>query len=127
VGASADTRKLAEEEAVRSLNSGIGYQQARNFLRAFSEQTGGFAYFPRFPAEIPELSRSITAFLRSEYTLSFSPPDSARDGKYHRLTIQIVGSDGKPLMVPDPSGKLRKISATARQGYQLLPLEETKH
>ena len=112
---------LAEEEVVRSARTPIGYLQSQTFLREFSEQTGGIAWFPRFQAELPEIFRSVVGFLRSEYTLSFTPPEAARDGKYHKLTVQVVGSDGKPLRITNESGRQRKVKAIARAGYQLPP------
>lgn len=108
---------LAEEEYTRSLNSNIGYLQARSWLKTFSDQTGGIAYFPRFSSELPDISRSITGFLRNEYTISFSPNRSLRDGKYHKLAVEVIGADGKRLTVRDEQGRERKVSVIARPGY----------
>jgi VWFA-related protein len=109
---------LAEGEYIRSRTSSIGYVQARTWLSSFSEQTGGFAAFPRFPAELPDVYRSIAAFLRNEYTLSFSPAREMRDGKYHKLRVQVIRPDGKPLTVVDEQGKKHKVIVYARSGYQ---------
>jgi VWFA-related protein len=108
---------LAEEEYVRSAGSDIGYLQARSQLNTFAELTGGMAFFPRFQAELPELFRSITGFLRSEYTLSFTPENAVRDGKYHRLSVEVVDRDGKPLTVVNEKGRRRKVTVIARAGY----------
>lgn len=40
-----------------------------------------------------------------------------RDGKYHKLKVNIVGPDGKPLKVTDKKGKNRKVIVYAREGY----------
>ncbi|MFP5228258.1 MAG: VWA domain-containing protein [Acidobacteriota bacterium] len=109
---------LAEEEYTRSQGSNVGYLQARSWLQSFAEQTGGVAFFPRFPAELPDIFRSVTGFLRNEYTLAFSPPKELRDGKTHRLTVQVIGPDGKPLTVRDDKGRERKLTVFARSGYQ---------
>jgi VWFA-related protein len=108
---------LAEEEYVRSAGSSIDYLQARSQLNTFAELTGGMAFFPRFQAGLPDLFRSITGFLRSEYTLSFTPEDAARNGKYHRLAVEVVGRDGKPLTVVNEKGRRRKVTVIARAGY----------
>lgn len=108
---------LAEEEYTRSRNSDISYLQARSFLNSFSEQTGGIAYFPRFAAEIHDNFESITGFLRNEYTLTFSPKGKFRDGKFHKLSVQAIRSDGKPLTVKDENGRERKLKIFARSGY----------
>lgn len=108
---------LAEQEYVRSGNSGIAYLQARSWLNTFSEQTGGIAWFPRFTGELPDIFRSITGVLRGEYTLSFAPEKAARDGKYHPLTVEVIGKDGKRLTVKNEKGRERKITVLARSGY----------
>lgn len=108
---------LAEEEYTRSRSSNIAYLQARSFLNTFSEQTGGIAYFPRFAAEISDNFESITGFLRNEYTLTFTPNRGSRDGKFHKLTVQVVRPDGKRLTVKDEKGRERKLTVFARSGY----------
>lgn len=107
---------LTEQENVRSLTSGVGYEQGRHTIRNIAEQTGGIAFFPRFPAELPDIFRSVTGFLRNEYTLSILP---VRDGRYHRLTVQVLGPDGKPLTSRDEKGRTRKVVVHSRLGYQL--------
>jgi VWFA-related protein len=101
----------------RSGSSAIGYLQAKNQLQTFANLTGGLAWFPRFEGEIPSLFRSVVGFLRSEYDLGFSPSGATRDGKYHKLKVEIVGRDGSPLRVTDAKGKRRKVMVYAREGY----------
>ncbi len=108
---------LAEQEYVRYGGSDISYVQSRSWLNTFAKQTGGLALFPRFESELPDIFRSVVGFLRSEYTLSYRPPKESRDGRYHRLKVEIVGPDGKPLKVTDDKGRRRKIEVYAREGY----------
>lgn len=108
---------LAEEEYTRSLNSSIGYLQARSWLKTFSDQTGGVAYFPRFSSEMSDVFHSITGFLRNEYTISFAPGRHSRDGQYHKLAVEVIGPDGKRLKVNDEKGRERKVTVIARPGY----------
>lgn len=108
---------LAEEEYTRSLGSDIGYLQARSSLNTFSELTGGIAYFPRFSSELPDVFHSIVGFLRNEYTLSFSPDRTSWDGKYHKLTVEVIRPDGRRLTVKNQKGRERKVSVMARPGY----------
>ena len=115
---------LAEAEYVRWSGSDVSYIQGKNTLSAFSKQTGGLALFPRFDAELPSIFRSVVGFLRGEYTLTFRPPKQSRDGLYHRLKVEIVGPDGKPLKVTDDKGRRRKIEVFAREGYTA-PLDTT--
>jgi VWFA-related protein len=108
---------LAEAEYVRYGGSDISYVQAKTWLNTFAQQTGGIALFPRFEGELPDIFRSVVGFLRNEYTLSFRPPRESRDGRYHRLKVELVGADGKPLKVTNDKGRRRKVEVYAREGY----------
>ena len=108
---------LAEEKNVRYGNTDISFMQTKSSLTTFSERTGGIAYFPRFEGELPDIFRSVAGYLRNEYSLSFRPPLASRDGRFHRLKVEIVGPDGKPLKVTNEKGKLRKVEVYTREGY----------
>lgn len=116
---------LAESEymaaEMRSGSSAIGYLQAKNQLQTFADLTGGMAWFPRFEGEVPSLFRSVVGFLRSEYDIGFTPAKEALDGRYHKLKVEVVGPDGKPLRVTDAKGRRRKIEVFARDGYVATP------
>ena len=109
---------MAEEAAIRSRHGedNINYLQAKNELTTFSNMTGGYAWFPRFQGEMPEIFNSVTSFLRSQYTLGFTPT-IAPDGKYHKLRVEIVDDQGNPMMLADKKGKMKKVTVYARQGY----------
>ena len=112
---------VAESEHLHSVGT-IGYLQAKNQLQTFAELSGGTAWFPRFEAEIPDIFKSVAAFLRSRYSVGFSPTHLLHDGKYHKLSVEIVQPDGSPLIVTDPKGKRQKLIVYAREGY-LAPKE----
>ncbi len=101
----------------RSGVSAIGYLQSKNQLQTFANLTGGIAYFPRFEGEIPDIFRSVVGFLRNEYDLGFSPSKETLDGRYHKLKVEIVTRDGRPLRVVDKKGRSRKVIVYAREGY----------
>jgi VWFA-related protein len=109
---------MAEERQVRSPRGGegISYLQAKNQLTTFSEMTGGYAWFPRFQGEMNEIFSSVASFLRSQYTVGFTPTTSP-DGKYHKLKLEIVDEQGNPMLQPDKKGKMKKVIVIARQGY----------
>lgn len=97
----------------------IGYLQAKNQLTQFAEMTGGYAWFPRFVGEAPEIFNSVAAFLRSQYTMAFSP-STPPDGRYHKLKVEAVDTDGSPLEVENRKGKKKKVIVYAREGYMAL-------
>lgn len=102
---------------MRSSRASMTYLQAKNQLDTFARLTGGIAYFPRFEGEIPDIFRSVVGFLRSEYEIGFSPAKTSLDGKYHKLKVEIVAPDGRPLKVINKQGKNRKVVVFAREGY----------
>lgn len=109
---------LAEAEAARPpLSSPLDYLQARNQLQTFAKLSGGSAWFPRFEGEMPEIFKSVGTILRSRYSIDFAPQELARDGKYHKVKVQIVQPDGSPLMVTTPEGKRQKPVVHSREGY----------
>jgi VWFA-related protein len=108
---------MGEDIDLRTFNGGgVGYLQARNQLTQFGEMTGGFAWFPRFQGEMPSIFNSVGAFLRSQYTMGFSP-NTSQDGKYHKLKVEVVDDQGNPLMIANKKGKLKGVTVYARRGY----------
>ncbi len=105
-------------ESHGSLGSHLNYLQAENQLRTFANETGGYAWFPQFDGEIPDIMRSVAAFLRHQYSLSYSPSNGAKDGKFHKIKVELVAPDGGPLTVQDQKGKKQKYQVYAREGYQ---------
>lgn len=108
---------LAESEYLSMYGTNVAYLQAKNQLDTFADRTGGIAYFPRFQGELPDIFRSVAGFLRSQYSLGFSPSNFTSNGTYHKLKVEIVAADGKPLKVRNEKGKIRKVVVYARQGY----------
>lgn len=96
--------------------AGVGYLQAKNQLTTFANITGGYAWFPRFEGEMPDIFNSVAGYLRSQYTLGFTPT-TPQDGKFHKLKIDAVDEQGNPLTVNDKKGKKKKTIVHARQGY----------
>lgn len=96
---------------------GVGYMQAKNQLQTFARMTGGYAFFPRFQGEMPDIFNTIASYLRGQYTLVFSP-STPQDGKYHKISVQVLDDDGNPLMLVNKKGKKKKVVVTAREGYK---------
>jgi VWFA-related protein len=96
--------------------AGVGYLQAKNQLSTFARMSGGYAWFPRFEGEMPSIFNSVAAFLRSQYTLAFSP-STPQDGRYHKLVVEVVDDQGNPLELANKKGKMKKAVVIAREGY----------
>lgn len=95
----------------------LDYLQAQNQLKTFSKETGGYSWFPRFEGEMPEIFSAVAGFLRNQYSISYSPSNRSRDGKFRKVKIELVAPDGSPLTVQDQKGKKLKYQVYAREGY----------
>ncbi|MGO4886063.1 MAG: VWA domain-containing protein [Bryobacteraceae bacterium] len=96
----------------------IGFLQADNQMNTFARETGGIAYFPRFYAEFPEIFAGISDALRNEYSIGYEPSNTARDGKFRKITVELVNpSTNEPLRVEDQKHKPIKYKIIAKNGY----------
>jgi VWFA-related protein len=107
---------MGEEIDLYGQGPNLGYIQAKNQLSTFARMTGGYAFFPRFQGEMPDIFGTVAAYLRSQYTLVFSP-STPQDGKYHKLILQVVDEQGNPMELVNKKGKKHKVVALAREGY----------
>ncbi len=117
IGMGRDIWERADALGYLSGAARVGRLQAENQLRSFSQMTGGQAYIPMFTGELPGIFEDITSRLRNQYTIVFTPAQRARDGKFHKVKVEVVGPDGQPLTAQDQKGKKHKIVVYAREGY----------
>ncbi len=96
---------------------GMNTVQGETELKYIAQYSGGQAYFPRFEAEIPSEYQQIAQQLRTQYSLGFIPSNPEKDGKYHKLRVELVDSDGSPLKIVNEKGKAVKYRLSARDGY----------
>jgi len=64
-------------------------QAASRGLERLSRETGGLT-FPNPGRKTSEVFSQIESDLRNMYVLGFTPPDDARDGKFHKLDVKTV-------------------------------------
>ena len=74
--------------------------QAQNTLKTFADSTGG-KYFPvTFPGEIPSTLQAISALMRSEYSLGYTPTNTRREGKRRKIQVKVnLGDQIDPKLV----------------------------
>ena len=84
-----------------------GGQMRKDFLKNLAEETGGRAFFPKRPADLPAAFAQIEQELRAQYLISYTPTNRARDGSYRRLQIEIT----------NPQLKKQNLRLSYRQGY----------
>ncbi len=90
---------------------------AKSQLTYIAQYSGGRAYFPRFEGEMPGIYQQIAGQLRLQYSLGFVPTNPVRDGKFHKLKIELVDEQGNALRIVDQKGKQVKYRVVSREGY----------
>ena len=103
---------------VRGGMRGLDYLQADNQMTTFARMTGGMAFFPRFPAEMPEDFSLINESIRNQYVLTYTPTNAKQDGSYRKLRVELVDDEGHPLRMQDEKHKPLKYDIIARDGYK---------
>jgi VWFA-related protein len=90
---------------------------AKAQLTYIAQYSGGQAYFPRFEGDLPGIYQQVAGQLRQQYSLGFVPTNPSRDGKFHKLKVELVDNQGSPLRIVDQKGKNVKYRIIAREGY----------
>jgi VWFA-related protein len=67
-------------------------QAVSHGLERLSRETGGLT-FPNPGRKTSEVFAQIESDLRNMYVLGFTPPEDARDGKFHKLEVKTVRKD----------------------------------
>jgi Ca-activated chloride channel family protein len=79
----------------------------RDLLQQISEGTGGRAFFPRRTEDLAAAFARIEQELRSQYLISYTPTNRARDGSFRRLQLDIT----------NPALRKQHLRLLYRQGY----------
>jgi VWFA-related protein len=95
----------------------LDFLQAENELKTFAKETGGQAWFPRFLGEYPGIFQALNQALRNTYLFTYSPTNTARDGKFRKIKVDLIGPNGDPLRITDEKGKPMKYVVIAKTGY----------
>jgi Ca-activated chloride channel homolog len=96
----------------------LDFLQADNQMRTFAKESGGMAFFPRFDGEMPGIFQSISEAMRNQYVLSYSPSNTAHDGKFRKIKVDLIDPDtNQPVVIKDEHGKPIKYQIVAKAGY----------
>ena len=82
-------------------------EMRRDFLKDLSEQTGGRAFFPKSADDLASAFAQIEQELRSQYLISYTPSNRARDGSFRKLRLEIT----------NPALRKQNLRLLYRQGY----------
>jgi VWFA-related protein len=97
----------------------MDFLQADNEMRTFSKETGGLSFFPRFLGEYGSVFNQIETALRDQYTLTYNPTNTARDGKFRHIKVELVNpATNEPLRIVNQKNKAIKYQIIAKAGYK---------
>jgi Ca-activated chloride channel homolog len=81
-------------------------KKARTALTQLAVATGGLAFFPEDASDTEAICTQIARDIRNQYTLAYYPTNTAHDGSYRTVQVEIIPPRG--------AGKL---SVRTRSGY----------
>jgi VWFA-related protein len=64
-------------------------------LRRMSSETGGQVFKVEKNHTLDEIFQEIQDEMRSQYAITYAPPNPKRDGSYHKIEIRVAGKDYK--------------------------------
>lgn len=85
---------------VDDLDSDAGFirkspkSKAKSFLEKLAADTGGRAYFPSSVTELPEIARSISSELRTQYSIGYLPPNDVPAGTFRNIKVTVNDGPG---------------------------------
>lgn len=124
IGTGAFIREIADSRGAMGGAQRMDYLQAENQLKTFAQMTGGLYFNPMFQGALPDIFHQINDSIRNQYILTYRPTNTANDGSFRHVKVQLVDNEGHPLRMQDEKGKPLKYSVIARDGYRAkLPVE----
>lgn len=94
------------------------FLQADNAMKTIAKMTGGRFYTPLFQASFRDAFVDIAQTIRNQYSLAYHPTNSAQDGSFRKIKVELVDDTGHPLKMRDQKGKDVKYQIVAREGYK---------
>jgi VWFA-related protein len=111
-------RDMADAQGGMGSLTRMDFLQADNAMRTFAKETGGQAFFPRFEGEYPSIFQTIHSALRNQYMITYSPTNTAHDGTFRKIKVDLVNpATNQPLIIQDQNKKQVKYSVVAKSGY----------
>ena len=121
IGTGAYVREMADARGGMGGVQRMDYLQAENQLKTFASMTGGLYFNPLFQGALPDIFGQINDSIRNQYILTYRPSNTANDGSYRHVKVQLVDNEGHPLRMQDEKGKPLKYSVVSRDGYRAKP------
>jgi Ca-activated chloride channel family protein len=70
------------------------------FLQKICEETGGRAIWVHHMSDLPTAMNDLSNQIRSEYLVSYNPAELQKDGRYHRVRVEVQPPPGLARVYP---------------------------
>ena len=80
-------------------------------LRKLAQDTGGEAHFPKDIQEVRGLCETFARDLRSQYMMSYAPPDNPSGRDYRKIQVRVKDPKGRKLIVRTRTGYYAKVQS----------------
>ena len=70
-------------------------EKAKAFLTRLSQETGGKVYFPNSINELSPIASDISAELRTQYLISYTPTNEKHDGTFRKIKVTVADGANK--------------------------------
>jgi Ca-activated chloride channel family protein len=70
-------------------------EKAVNLINSLAKETGGRAFFPESLSDLPKIAEEIVRDMRTQYVVSYSPTNKARDGSFRSIRVAVADAPGK--------------------------------
>jgi VWFA-related protein len=81
-------------------------KKARTALSDLANATGGLAFFPETADDTESICTQIAHDIRNQYTLAYYPTNTAQDGSFRAVSVQVLPPKG-----------MGKLTVRTRSGY----------
>jgi len=87
-------------------------KKAKRALDAITHESGGLSFYPKDTSEVERICLQVAQEIRNQYTIAYSPTDTALDGSYRQVKVTVKGP-GTPMVrtragyyaTPESAGK----------------------
>jgi Ca-activated chloride channel family protein len=70
-------------------------EKAVALINRLAKETGGRAFFPESLSDLPKIAEEIVRDMRTQYVVSYSPTNKARDGSFRSIRVAVADAPGK--------------------------------
>jgi VWFA-related protein len=88
----AEIRSRVMESDVRIFAIALSYRP--RLLQRLAEETGGSVLVAHNMNDLPDVVQRLSAEIRSQYLIGYSPRNDASDGKYRRIKVELLQPAG---------------------------------